>query len=247
MRKNRWKLTVEFATRKTRRVESSLFGFSDRQTLVSYVPRKNKVVVLLWTMHNDNKADADKGLPIMILDYNATKAAVDKVDQLCHNYSELKRTKRWSLAYFYNCLNIAGINSMVVFWAKFPGREKEASHRRRIFLENLGISLLHPWLQRWVQEKQLPSAAKLSLQKCGYKIDTDSSQTSAAHEGGKRKRRRCHICPSSLDRKTPHVCEECNEPRCIDHQQVTVLCSYCASWILCFTSSWLHSTSEHPS
>ena len=118
MRKNRRELRCEFATGK-RSVGSSLFGFSDRQTLVLHVPKKNKAVVLLSTMHNDNKVDEETGFPEMILDYNAIKTAVDRVDQLCHKYSVQKRTKRWPLAYFYNCLNIAGINSMVIFRAKF--------------------------------------------------------------------------------------------------------------------------------
>ena len=109
MRKNRREIPCEFATGKRRSVGSSLFGFCDRQTLVSHVPKKNKAVVLLSTLHNDNKVDEETGLPEMILDYNVTKAAVDRVDQLCHNYSVQKRTKRWPLAYFYNCLNIAGI------------------------------------------------------------------------------------------------------------------------------------------
>ena len=91
MRKNRMKLPCEFATGKRRSIGSSLFGFNDRQTLVSHVPKKNKAVVLLSTMHNNNKVDEETGLPKMILDYNATKAAVD---QLCHNYSMQKRTKR---------------------------------------------------------------------------------------------------------------------------------------------------------
>ena len=60
------------------------------------------------------------------------------------------------------------------------------------------MSLLRPWLQRRVQIKELPRATKLSLRKCGYKIDTDSSQ-SATYQSGKRKRRRFHICPSFLD------------------------------------------------
>ena len=184
-------------------------------------------------MHNDddednNKIDEDTGLPNMILDYNATKAAVDSVDLLCHNYSVQKRTKRWPLAYFYNCLNIAGINSMVIFRAKLPQRINEASYRSRVFLKNLGMSLLRPCLQRRVQIKQLRKATKLSLQKCGYKIVTDSSQ-SATYQSGKRIRRRCHICPSSLDRKTVDVCKECDEPCCIDHKQVTVLCFYWAA------------------
>ena len=45
-------------------------------------------------MHNDNKIDKDLGLPIITLDYNADKAAVERVDQLCHNYNVQKRTKR---------------------------------------------------------------------------------------------------------------------------------------------------------
>ena len=158
IRKNRPELLVEFVIGKGRSIESSYFGFSDKQTLVSYVSRKNKAVVSLSTMHNDHKIDEDTGLPDMILDYNATKAAVDRVDQLCHNYSVQKRRKRWPLAHFYNCLNIAGINSTVIFRAKFPQGINEASHRRRVFLENLGMNLLYPWLQRRVQIKQLPKA-----------------------------------------------------------------------------------------
>ena len=93
-------------------------------------------------MHNDNKIDEDLCLPIITLDYNADKAAVDRVDQLCHNYNMQKRTKRRPLAYFFNCLNIAGINSMVIFRAKLLRREK-VSYRRQIFLESLGICFIH--------------------------------------------------------------------------------------------------------
>ena len=169
MRKNKREFSCEFATGKRRSVGSSLFGFSDRQTLVSHVSKKNKAVVLLSTMHNNNKVDEETGLPKMILDYNATKAAVDRVDQLCHNYSVQKRTKRWPLAYFYNCLNIAGINSMVIFRAQFSQGESQATHGRRDFLENLGMSFLNPCLQRRVQEKQLRKDTKLALQNVATK------------------------------------------------------------------------------
>ena len=162
-------------------------------------------------MHNDNKVDEETGLPEMILDYNATKAAVD---QLCHHYSVQKRKKRWPLAYFYNCLNIAGINSMVIFRSKFSQGKNQATHSRQIFLENLGMSLLHPWLQRRVQLIHLPKDTKLALQKCGYKTDVEASQ-SATHRGGKCQRRRCYICPASMDRKTADVCKEFGEPCCV--------------------------------
>ena len=45
MRKNRRELPCEFTAGKRRSVESSLFGFSDRQDLVLHVPEKNKAVV----------------------------------------------------------------------------------------------------------------------------------------------------------------------------------------------------------
>ena len=105
-------------------VSAVLVSISYRQILISYIPKKNKAVVLLSTMHNDNKIAEDTGLPIMILDYKATKAAVDRVDQLYHNYSTQKGIKRWPLAYFYNCLNIEEINSMVIFQANISAKVK---------------------------------------------------------------------------------------------------------------------------
>ena len=94
MRRNKPDIPKKFAIGKNREVGSSLFGFSHRQTLVSYVPKKNKSVILLSTMHDDNKVDEATGKPEIILEYIATKTAVNRVDQLCHNYSVQKRTKR---------------------------------------------------------------------------------------------------------------------------------------------------------
>ena len=93
---------------------------------------------------------------------------------------------------------------MVIYHAKFP---QTSSHRRQVFLDKLGMSLLHPWLQRRAQIKHLPKAIKLALRKCDYEADTDLFP-SAPVQSGKRKRRRCHICPFSLDRKTADVCKE---------------------------------------
>ena len=65
---------------------------------------------------------------------------------------------------------------MVIFRAKLPRREK-VSYRRQIFLESLGMSLLHSRLQRRVRVKQLPRDTKLSLRKCEYKIDIGTFQS----------------------------------------------------------------------
>ena len=70
---------------------------------------------------------------------------------------------------------------MVIYRAKLPQREKifGVSYQRQIFLESLGMSLLHPRLQRRVRVKQLPRDTKLSLRKCEYKIDIGTFQSAA--------------------------------------------------------------------
>ena len=74
LRKNKVEIPWQFLPSKTRVVNSSIFGFSDDKTLVSYVPKFNKSVILISSEHhnksfnllNDNK-------PEIIEFYNATK------------------------------------------------------------------------------------------------------------------------------------------------------------------------------
>ncbi|KAJ4449456.1 hypothetical protein ANN_00855 [Periplaneta americana] len=51
IRKNRRELPAEFVVAKERKAASSLFGFQESTTIVSYCPKKGKVVTLLSTMH----------------------------------------------------------------------------------------------------------------------------------------------------------------------------------------------------
>lgn len=54
--------------------------------MVTYVPKKNKFVLLISSAHmNRNTDDARK--PVMILDYNKTKCGVDLADQMIGTYS----------------------------------------------------------------------------------------------------------------------------------------------------------------
>ena len=49
----------EMKANSARQVNSSLFGFNDQVTLVSYVPKEKQVVLALSTMHHDNQIDGD--------------------------------------------------------------------------------------------------------------------------------------------------------------------------------------------
>ncbi len=46
------------------------------------------------------------------------------------------------------CLNLAAINIQIIILAKFPTLESRRSHKCHTFLENLGLLLLLPWLER---------------------------------------------------------------------------------------------------
>jgi hypothetical protein len=118
MRKSRREIPPEFLSNKRREAKSSVFGFCDNMLLVSYVPKKYRSVTLLSTMHSSadiDKASGDDKKPEVITFYNVTKAAVDVVDQLCATYSCQRRTRRWPLAVFFALINIAGINSYVLY------------------------------------------------------------------------------------------------------------------------------------
>ncbi|KAG8231226.1 hypothetical protein J437_LFUL005900, partial [Ladona fulva] len=79
-RKNKKEIPTEFLPKRDRVVRSSIFGFTKDITLVSYVPVRNRAVILISTMHHDNKIDeSTKNLqkPEIITTYNKTKSGVD--------------------------------------------------------------------------------------------------------------------------------------------------------------------------
>lgn len=106
VRKNKRFIPREFLANKRREVFSSLFGFRANTTLVSYVPKKNKSVILLSTLHHNVSVDLqNENKPHIICFYNATKGGVDVMDQLCHEYTVQRSTNRWPNAYFFNLIN----------------------------------------------------------------------------------------------------------------------------------------------
>ncbi|XP_071053651.1 piggyBac transposable element-derived protein 4-like [Onthophagus taurus] len=118
LRKNKREIPPEFLPNKNRQPQSSLFGFQQDTALVSYVPRKNKAVILLSTMYDLPEVDEESHKPEIILSYNQTKGAVDTVDKMCAAYSISRVTRRWPLALFFTLLNIAGINSQILYFTK---------------------------------------------------------------------------------------------------------------------------------
>jgi hypothetical protein len=117
LRKNKAEIPIEFQSNKKREIRSSLFGFQDDLTLVSFVPKANKAVLLLSTKHHDNQVDKTTGKPIIILDYNKTKGAVDTIDQMCHKYT-VKTTfiKYFSVLFSVGKKRYKAMAALCIFW-----------------------------------------------------------------------------------------------------------------------------------
>jgi len=83
------------ASSKTKEELSMMFRFHEKVILFcSYVPKKNKTVILLSTMHSNMAVSDAKKKPEMILYYNKYKVGVDTMDQMLCSYITHRRTNR---------------------------------------------------------------------------------------------------------------------------------------------------------
>ncbi|KAJ8941584.1 hypothetical protein NQ314_010362 [Rhamnusium bicolor] len=135
-----------------------MFGFGCGGTLVSYIPKKNKNV-LLFSTHKGDDINGVTGKPKIIHKYNETKGGVDVVDKLCAQYNTARATRRWPMVIFYSALNVAGINSFVIYNAK----NLHSTSTRREFLVQLSSSLIYPHQKNHAMLTNLPKTIKLRL------------------------------------------------------------------------------------
>lgn len=203
VRKNKKELPPEFVQTKNRQIHSSLFGFNGDITLVSHVPKKGKVVLLLSTMHHDDKIDESTGeqkKPDMITSYNTFKGGVNTVDHMCATYDVSRNSRRWPLTVFFSLLNIAGINSQVIYLAN-----TQTDIRRRLFLKTLALGLLAEHREQRATSTSLPRELQMKLKRQATSIQGEHKEEKRRREG----KGRCEVCPRTRDRKTKYVCKKC--------------------------------------
>jgi hypothetical protein len=95
VRKNKAEIPAEFLPSRARPVHSSLFGHQQQLTLVSYVPNRNRAVILLSSMHKGEEiSDRADRKPEIIMFYNRTKGGVDTMDQMVSTYTTKRMTRR---------------------------------------------------------------------------------------------------------------------------------------------------------
>lgn len=176
VRKNKTEIPVEFMPHKKRNVRSSTFGFDGDLTLVSYVPKTNRAVILLSTMHHTNVVDGgEEKKPEIVLDYNATKGGVDTADQLIRTYSVKRKTNRWPVVCFFNVLDIAALNGMIIWILNNPEWEVRRRYKRRLYLKQLARSLVAPWTTARANQPHSGSVRRAMLA-AGFQVVVQKKQ-----------------------------------------------------------------------
>lgn len=162
VRKNRSELPPQLLKTENRPVESSTFVYTADTTLVSYIPKKGKNVVLMSTLHRDGRlCGQEHQKPEMIMDYNATKGGVDNLDKLVGAYSCKRKTLRWPLVIFFDMLDISAYNAFVIWMSLSPEWNRGKLEKRCLFLEELGKALVRPQIKRRQYLPRTPVSAAI--------------------------------------------------------------------------------------
>lgn len=228
VRANKRQLPKEFLpkVRPAREVGSSLFGHTEVErckiTLVSYVPKPHRCVILASSLHNDNEL-APSGKSDIIEFYNKTKCGVDVVDQMCANYSAQRKSNRWPLAIFANLINLAGINALVLYKLS-----QQCGIERSKFLLNLGNALVLPQINVRLSTRQVKYETKVLCRMIlGLPIGSnDDSLFHLEKHVGFNKSQKCRLCLNEKIRKSAvSGCSNCKEAVCSSHYYK--LCDEC--------------------
>lgn len=223
IRKNKRELPKEFIDLKFsgRKEKSSIFLYDKNCTILSYMPKKNKIVTLASSMHLEGTVNEETNLPEIISTYNSTKGGVDTTDQLCKAMSCSRKTKRWPLCFFFNMINLALVNSYVIYvtnyYRQFATTKKPLS--RYGFALELHTQLVNNWQRTRLAIPTLPSELREIIKNVLQESSTKPSQQKSSSAEEKTGRRTCRFCHYSKKRMTAVSCEKCNAPICGEHQK----------------------------
>ncbi|XP_029952484.1 piggyBac transposable element-derived protein 4-like isoform X1 [Salarias fasciatus] len=139
-------------------------------------------------------------VPDCILDYNANMGGVDLSDALIGYYSVHHKSMKWYKTFFYHFLDIAIVNSFILYKEICKTRADLTEKSHKMFREQLAAEMLS------FEAGSAPQPAPMSTCMPAY-YGTDATQS----------RRYCRRCQ---DRGTPRVktpvyCRKCNVPLCL--------------------------------
>uniref|UniRef100_A0A336MDY1 CSON010564 protein n=1 Tax=Culicoides sonorensis TaxID=179676 RepID=A0A336MDY1_CULSO len=230
VRRNKRFVPANMQPAKERPVHSTNTAFTKYVTMCSYVPKKNKSVIMLSSMHQTCDIDATaKTKPEIINYYNSTKGGVDTMDKMLSEYTVKRRTSRWPLAVFFNMIDVAGLAAYIIF-----SENNCQTKNRRVFLKTLAKQLCRNQIETRISDgNQMKNSGTrraietvLDQEIIGNVVASENNSIMiSVRQGG-----RCYVCKSlnNRQRKTRKSCDNCNRPVCAEHSSEYTKCDNCA-------------------
>lgn len=158
---------------------------------------------------------------IMVEFYNSTKGGVDTFDQMCSVMSCARKTNRWPMATFFGMLNMAFINSFVIYSHNMLESGSKPLSRRN-YMKSLHSSLIQKQLMNRLSRVTLPNLARENISS-GLIDKNENNNENQSNLNAKRKI--CAFCPSAKRRMTKTICSKCQKSLCGEHK--FDLCASC--------------------
>ncbi|XP_020483419.2 piggyBac transposable element-derived protein 4-like isoform X1 [Labrus bergylta] len=223
IRSNKLELPKNLLQIRHRAVFSSLFGFTKTHSLVSYIPRRGKNLLLLSSKHRAPKVNKRK--PVIITDYNSCKRAVENLEKVLGTYSCNRRTRRWPMVMFFNIIDISAFNAFVLWTVAEPSWNQTKTCKRRLFLEELGKSLVTPQMARRQVLPRAPVASAV-VEALQHRQEEPVDEQ-APVEPGEKKRKQCDFCKAHKRKRVYNTCYRCEKQICKEHS--AMICLSCST------------------
>ncbi|KRZ82492.1 hypothetical protein T08_14439 [Trichinella sp. T8] len=125
-------------------------------------------------------------------------------------------TARWPLVIFYNIIDVYAYNAYVLWTEKHPAWNVGRLHKRRLFVEELGKTLVQPEM---MMRKTLPrtAAAKSAVER--LRKDGEQPSTNGITDTDTCGKKEPGVNCVSSDNKTGVRCKKCQKYICKDHTQ----------------------------
>lgn len=117
---------------------------------------------------------------------------------------------------FYNILDVSAYNAFVLWMCVDPLWKEGATHKRRLFLEELGKAMMSPLMQQRQRLPRNPSAVALVTAARGGQPEENDGPSATTG-----RRRQCRFC----SKRIRNTCCRCGQHICRAH--TSMLCDTC--------------------
>ncbi|KRZ75180.1 hypothetical protein T10_11821 [Trichinella papuae] len=127
------------ATRRDIYSTLAAYEHNKKVTMISYVPRKNRNVLLMTSCHAKLKIDnqRDDKRPNIINDYNLGKGGVDSMDARIEDFGCKRKTNRYTMLMFHLIVDV-GINNAFLLMRHRQSYQKT----KKRFIKELSAQLI---------------------------------------------------------------------------------------------------------